>query len=168
MDSKDAIDWLLGSAGELVERRDFQPVAARSPAWRLEHEPLRPSRQPPASDGAPATGDRKLEVEIGISDDWSGVQDWPDPVARIDFWLTPPDWPISWGMSGSDSELISGTDLNGTWRLNRWLEEDASIGTWTVRWITVTDRAGNTTRLEDAALEEFEAQGADLSFENLP
>ena len=37
-----------------------------------------------------------------------------------------------------------------------------------MRWISVTDRAGNTTRLEDGSLEDFEAEGWDLSFENLP
>jgi hypothetical protein len=112
--------------------------------------------------------ERLIEVEIGASDDWSGVADWPDPVARVSFQLTPPGWPISWGMSGSFPELISGSDHEGVWRIKRWLDADAPFGTYTVRWISVTDRAGNTRRLEDAALEEFEAGGWDLSFENLP
>jgi RTX calcium-binding nonapeptide repeat (4 copies) len=114
-----------------------------------------------------AAGERKLEVKIGVADDWSGVNGGIDPVSDVGFWLTPPDWPSSWGMGGN-TELISGTYLEGTWQLNRWLEEDAAFGTWTVRWITVTDRAGNTTRLEDGPLEDFEAEGWDLSFENLP
>lgn len=112
--------------------------------------------------------ERLIEVEIGAGDDWSGVADWPDPVARVAFQLTPPGWPISWGMSGSFPELVSGTDHDGVWQIKRWLDADAPTGTYVVRWISVTDRAGNTRRLEDATLEEFEAEGWDLSFENLP
>lgn len=115
-----------------------------------------------------ATGERELVVDIGVDDDWSGINGWLDPVSDVHFSLTPPDWPISWGMSGSAPQLVAGTDLDGTWRLTHWLESGASIGTWRVRRIVVTDRAGNTTRLEDGSLEDFEAQGWDLTFENLP
>jgi hypothetical protein len=113
-------------------------------------------------------GERMVEVEIGAADDWSGIAAWPDPVARIHFQLTPPDWPSSWGMSSSFPELVSGTEHDGVWRIKGWLEADAPFGTWTVSSISVTDRAGNTRRLEDATLEEFENEGWDLSFENLP
>lgn len=115
-----------------------------------------------------AAGERKLETEIGFSDDRSGVVAHGDVVSRLDFWLTPPDWPVSWGMSGSTPQLVAGTLINGTWHFDNWLPEDASFGTWTVRWIEATDRAGNTTRLEDGPLEDFEAEGWDLSFENQP
>jgi hypothetical protein len=115
-----------------------------------------------------ARGETKLEVDLGVSDALSGVADWPDPVGRISFWLYPPGWPVSWGMSGDGWQLVSGNDHDGVWHSDHWLDEDAEFGTWTVAWIEVTDRAGNTTRLEDAALEEFEAAGNDLSFENLP
>gem|GEM_PF-2021686 len=114
-----------------------------------------------------AAGERKVDVEIGVEDDWSGVDDDFDPISGISFTFTPPNWPISWGMSGSASQL-TGTYIDGTWKMSRWLEKEAGFGTWTVRWITVTDRAGNTTRLEDGSLEDFEAEGWDLSFENLP
>ena len=115
-----------------------------------------------------AAGERKLETEIGFSDDWSGVDAERDVVSYLRFWLTPPDWPVSWGMSGSTPHLVSGTLINGTWHFDNWLEEDASFGTWTVRWIEAADRAGNATRLEDGALEDLEAEGWDLSFENQP
>lgn len=115
-----------------------------------------------------AAGERKLETEIGFSDDWSGVVAHGDVVSDLRFWLTPPDWPVSWGMSGSTPQLVSGTLIDGTWHFDNWLEEDASFGTWTVRWIEATDRAGNATRLQDGPLEDFEAQGWDLSFENQP
>lgn len=115
-----------------------------------------------------AAGGRKLETEIGFSDDWSGVLARGDVVSDLRFWLTPPDWPVSWGMSGSTPQLVSGTLVNGTWHFDNWLREDASFGTWTVRWIEVIDRAGNATRLEDGPLEDLEAEGSDLSFENQP
>ena len=115
-----------------------------------------------------AAGERELSFEIGIADAWSGVNARLDPVSRISFTLTPPNWPVSWGASGSAPVLVSGTFQDGVWRIRRWLEEDAGFGTWTVRWISVTDRAGNTTRLEDGSLEDFEAEGWDLDFENLP
>lgn len=115
-----------------------------------------------------AAGQRKLETEIGFSDDWSGVAAHGDVVSDLNFWLTPPDWPVSWGMSGSTPQLVSGTLIDGTWHFDNWLQEDASFGTWTVRRIEATDRAGNVTRLEDGALEDFEAEGWDLSFENQP
>jgi hypothetical protein len=115
-----------------------------------------------------AAGDRKITVEIGIEDDWSGVNAGLDPVSSLRFQLTPPNWPVSWGSSGSAPVLVTGTFQDGTWQMNRVLEEDAGFGTWTVRWISATDRAGNTTRLEDGSLEDFEAEGWDLSFENQP
>jgi len=113
-------------------------------------------------------GDRRIDIEIGIGDDWSGVNAWLDPVSDVWVTLTPPNWPISWGMSGSAPVLITGTYRDGVWGMSHWLEEDAGVGTWTVRSISVTDRAGNTTRLEDGSLEDFEAEGWDLNFENLP
>jgi hypothetical protein len=115
-----------------------------------------------------AAGERKLETEVGVSDDWSGIAADGDVVSYLRFWLTPPDWPVSWGMSGSSPQLVSGTLINGTWHFDNWLREDASLGTWTVRGIEATDRAGNATRLEDGPLEDFEAEGWDLSFENQP
>jgi hypothetical protein len=115
-----------------------------------------------------AAGERKLETEIGFSDDWSGVAARGDVVSDLHFWLTPPDWPVDWGTSGSTPQLVSGTLINGTWHFENWLFEDASLGTWTVREIEATDRAGNVTRLEDGPLEDFEAEGWDLSFENQP
>lgn len=115
-----------------------------------------------------AAGERRIDVEIGVEDDRSGVNALRDPVSSLMFHLTPPNWPVSWGMSGIDSELVTGTYRDGVWRMSYWLEEGAGFGTWTVRWIIATDRAGNTTRLEDGSLEDFEAEGWDLSFENLP
>lgn len=115
-----------------------------------------------------AAGERRLETEIGFSDDWSGVVASRDVVSTLHFWLTPPDWPVSWGMSGSSPQLVSGNLIDGTWHFDNWLDEDASFGTWTVRWIEAIDRAGNATRLEDGSLEDLEAEGWDLSFENEP
>lgn len=115
-----------------------------------------------------AAGEREVDFEIGIEDDRSGVNAWLDPVSQVSFTLTPPNWPVTWGMSGASPVLVTGTYRDGTWLIKRWLREDAGFGTWTVRWISVTDRAGNTTRLEDGSLEDFEAEGWDLSFENLP
>lgn len=115
-----------------------------------------------------AAGEQRIDVEIGIEDDWSGLDARLDPVSRLHFALTPPNWPVDWGMSGNTPVLVTGTYREGVWRMSRWLEDDAGFGTWTVRSITATDRAGNTTRLEDGSLEDFEAQGWDLSFENLP
>jgi hypothetical protein len=112
-------------------------------------------------------GEDKLEVEIGAADDWSGIADWPDPVGRIRFSLEPPQR-VSWGASGDGTVLVSGTEHDGVWHHDLWLGEDAIQGTWKVRYIELRDRAGNVTRLEDASLEEFEDEGWDLSFENLP
>lgn len=114
-----------------------------------------------------AAGERELNYEIGIADDWSGVNARLDPVSRVRFTLTPPDWPISGSASGSAPVLVTGTYQEGVWRMRSRLDEDAGFGTWRVRWISVTDRAGNTIRLEDGSLEDFEAEGWDLSFENL-
>ncbi|HVY78013.1 MAG TPA: calcium-binding protein [Solirubrobacterales bacterium] len=116
-----------------------------------------------------AAGENEIDVEIGTRDTWSGVDGtFDDPISRVRFWLTPPDWPISWGMSGGIPELIAGTYQDGVWRMRNFLEEHAGFGTWRVRYIEVTDRAGNTTRIEDGPLEDFEAEGWDLDFENLP
>lgn len=114
-------------------------------------------------------GEDKVEVDLGVADAWSGVGSiWPDPVARVDYQLRPPGWPVSWGASGDTPQLISGTEHDGVWHFDQWLGKDAIQGTWGVLWISVTDRAGNTTLLEDAPLEEFEARVGELSFENLP
>lgn len=116
-----------------------------------------------------AAGENAIDVEIGVRDAWSGVDGtFDDPISRVRFWLTPPNWPISWGMSGARPALVSGTYYGGVWKMTSFLEEDAGFGTWRVRYIEVTDRAGNTTRLEDGPLEDFEAGGWDLDFENLP
>lgn len=115
-----------------------------------------------------AAGERRIDIEIGVEDDWSGVNGGRDPVSWLGLQLTPPNWPVSWGMSGGETVLVTGTYRGGVWRMSRWLEEDAGFGTWTVRSITAIDRAGNTTRIEDGPLEDFEAEGWDLSFENLP
>jgi hypothetical protein len=115
-------------------------------------------------------GEKKLEVEIGAADAWSGIADFPDPIARIDFALEPPGWPNSggYGASGDLSRLVSGDEHDGVWHQDLSLEEGAQIGTWKVRSIRVVDRAGNETLLEDAPLEELEDKVGPLSFENLP
>ena len=116
-----------------------------------------------------AAGEDEIDVEIGVKDNWSGVDGtFDDPISRVNFSLTPPNWPISWGMSGTSPKLVSGTLQDGLWRTRNFLEEQAGFGTWKVRYIEVTDRAGNTTRIEDGPLEDFEAEGWDLDFENLP
>lgn len=116
-----------------------------------------------------ADGENEIDVEIGVKDNWSGVDGtFDDPISKVNFSLTPPNWPISWGMSGTGPKLVSGTFQDGVWRTRNFLEEQAGFGTWKVRYIEVTDRAGNTTRIEDGPLEDFEAEGWDLDFENLP
>jgi hypothetical protein len=113
-----------------------------------------------------AAGDRSFTVEIEARDDWSGI----DPqggawVSRVSFWFTPPGYPVSWGMGTGDQILISGTRLDGTWRINGLLPTDAPQGAWGLRWIWVSDLAGNDARLEGP---ELESKGWDLTFENLP
>jgi hypothetical protein len=116
-----------------------------------------------------AAGENEVDVEIGVRDSWSGVDGgFGDPISYVGLSLTPPNWPTSGGLGGSSPELVSGTYQEGVWRLRNFLDEDAAVGTWKVRDIEVTDRAGNTTRLEDGPLEDFEAEGWDLDFENLP
>jgi Flp pilus assembly secretin CpaC len=87
-----------------------------------------------------------------------------DVVSRVGFSLRPPGYPVSWGMGLNGPELISGTDLDGVWHIRGQLLSE-HVGTWEVRYVTATDRAGNTTVLEGPALE---AMGWDLTFENQP
>lgn len=113
-------------------------------------------------------GETKVELRIGLADAWSGIAEAPDPVGRIEIRLEPPGWPVSWGAGGDSPHLVSGDEHNGVWQEDTRLEEDAEIGTWGILSIEVTDRVGNTTWLEGAALEELEERVGPLSFENLP
>jgi hypothetical protein len=109
-------------------------------------------------------GEATFEFRLRVSDDLIGI-DPADPFSTLNVGFDVPGDPASFEWSGSAPVLVSGDTLDGTWLIEERLPSWAPTGTYTVSEIGVADRAGNFTRLQAP---ELEAEGWDLSFENLP
>lgn len=113
-----------------------------------------------------ASGEATVYFYTHVRDDDTGFGEWPDEgYSDIQVSLRPPDNPGTFSTSGRVPELISGTTLDGVWRQERTIEEDAPTGTYEVSWLAAEDRAGNRFLLDGP---ELESKNWGLSFENLP
>ncbi len=113
-----------------------------------------------------ANGERSFKVRMHVKDDLSGFGGWPDKsFSDLAFSFDVPGDPQQFETSGRGAELVSGTDLDGVWVLERELPSNAPLGEYPVISVSAIDRAGNQTLIKGP---ELAAEPWDLSFENLP
>lgn len=113
----------------------------------------------------PASGGT-VESLIHVRDDLSGLGTWPEQGLSdvYDSFAWPPhDGPTQW--TGEAPRLVSGTDLDGTWRVITTLDGEAPAGRYSLQWVGAYDRAGNGG---PTYLPELEARGWALGFTKLP
>lgn len=111
-------------------------------------------------------GERKIFFYVRARDDLTGFGQWPDTgLSDIRVGFEPPgDWD-EFESSGRVPELISGTELDGVWRLETIVEAGAPPGEYVIKYVSATDRAGNDGGLKTAGLQ---SAGLQTAFVNLP
>lgn len=113
-----------------------------------------------------SAGERWLSFYLHVRDDITGFGEGPRRgLSRIEVGFEPDPPPLEFSFGGHAPELLSGSILDGVWRQELALEEDAPSGDYEVTYVVATDRAGNTTTLTRA---DLEARGWQHSFYNQP
>jgi RTX calcium-binding nonapeptide repeat (4 copies) len=103
---------------------------------------------------------------VHVRDDLAGFGEWPNKFFS-DIYLAF-GWPAHEGpteTTGEGAELVSGDDLDGTWKLEANFAAAAPAGYYPVEGVGAYDRAGNGGPLR---AEELEARGWHLGFTKLP
>jgi hypothetical protein len=111
-------------------------------------------------------GGGTIETLVHVRDDHSGFGEFPEEgLSGIDLgW----EWPVRGGIhetTGEVARLVSGTLLDGTWRLITNFAASAPAGPYRLAYIGVTDLAGNGGPVNRA---ELEARGLEAGFTKLP
>lgn len=101
-----------------------------------------------------AAGDGTVNAHVHVTDDLSGLRQSPlDGLSEVGYGFGFVGPPLSLITTGSFPIKVSGTDLDGIWRLETTLPPNAPPGEYEVFEITATDLAGNYEIIRDAALE---------------
>jgi hypothetical protein len=113
----------------------------------------------------PAAGGT-VETLVHVRDDHSGLGEFPhEGLCRMDLGF---EWPVSRGIqetTGEVARLVSGTLLDGTWRIITNFPAGAPAGSYGLAYIGVRDLAGNGGPVHRA---ELEAGGFEAGFTKLP
>jgi hypothetical protein len=113
----------------------------------------------------PASGGT-IETLVHVRDDHSGLGEFPDEgLSRMDLGF---DWPPSsptLETTGEAARLVSGTPLDGTWRIITNFAASAPTGSYELSYVGVRDLAGNGGPVQRS---ELEARGLEAGFTKLP
>jgi hypothetical protein len=113
----------------------------------------------------PAAGGT-VEAFVHVRDDLTGFGQWPDRgFSDVYLGFDWPGDPATTETTGLGPELVSGTPLDGTWKLVTTFAASAPAGQYTVSDIGAYDLAANGGPLRR---EELEARGWHLGFTKLP
>jgi len=113
-----------------------------------------------------SAGARTIAFYLHVRDDLTGLGQWPDEgYSRADLSFEPPGEWHEFSSSGTGRKLVSGTELDGVWRQESFLEPDAVPGVYKLSYAGVSDRAGNELVIDRAAMED---NGWPVSFVNEP
>lgn len=112
-----------------------------------------------------SAGARTIVFYIHVRDDLAGVGPSSDLYSRADVSFEPPGEWHEFTTSGTGRKLVSGTELDGVWRQETFLEPDAVPGLYKLSYAGATDRAGNELVIDRATMED---RGWPVSFVNDP
>jgi hypothetical protein len=113
----------------------------------------------------PASGGT-VETLIHMQDDFSGLGEFPNEgLSELDIGFAWPGSPSQTETTGEVPRRISGTPVDGIWRIVTNFNASAPAGKYSIRFIDVADRAGNWSRI---LAPELEAMGLQLGFTKLP